>query len=108
VVGMPVKDTVKIVDADGIVQTTPNRDFVWQIQTPQVFSYPLFRGAMEKLLAEEERLLSEGIVITDDAMVLEQMTGHPVRVTEGSYSNIKVTTPEDLTAAELFLARAGQ
>ena len=107
VVGMPVKDTVKIVDEDGIVRETPKRDLVWQIQTPQVFSYPLIRGAMEKLLREEDALLKRGIRITDDAMVVEQMTGHAVRVTEGDYTNIKVTTPEDLVTAEYFLKRDG-
>ena len=107
VVGMPSKDTVKIVNAEHVVQDTPKRDLVWQIQTPQVFAYRLIRDAYEDLLREEERLLAEGVTITDDAMAVELMSGHEVRVAEGSYTNIKVTTPEDLVSAQLFLERYG-
>lgn len=105
VVGMPVKDTVKIADTAGFVESTPNRAKVWQIQTPQVFEYKLIRGAYERLLEEEVQLLSSGNVITDDAMVVEYFTKLPVKLVEGSYQNIKITTPEDLEIAGVFLRK---
>lgn len=103
VVGMPVKDTIKISDENGFCESTPNRNRVWLIQTPQIFSYPLIHGAYEKLLQEEKHLLEKGVAITDDAMVAELFTDHKVKFVEGSYQNIKLTTPEDLEIAEVFL-----
>lgn len=103
IVGMPVKDTVKIADTAGFVESTPNRANVWQIQTPQVFESQLIADAYERLLKEELQLLSEGVNITDDAMVVEYFMRLPVKLVEGSYRNIKITTPEDLEIAELFL-----
>lgn len=97
VVGMPVKDTIKIVGDEGEVIETPNRSKVWQVQTPQTFSYGLIKTAYEKLMGEEQ----EGI--TDDAMVVERMMSHPVYLVEGSYENIKITTPEDLEVGRSFL-----
>lgn len=105
VVGMPVKDTVKVADSAGFVESTPNRARVWQIQTPQVFETELIRGAYERLLSEEVQLLSGGVSITDDAMVVEYFTKLPVKLVEGSYQNIKITTPEDLEIAEVFLKK---
>ena len=101
---MPVKDTIKIADAKGMIRETPDRNLVWMVQTPQVFDAPLIRSAYQKLLAEEEKLLQQGIHITDDAMVVETLMRHPVKLTEGSYQNIKITTPEDMRVAESFLA----
>lgn len=103
VVGMPVKDTIKISDENGFCESTPNRNRVWMIQTPQIFSYPLIHGAYEKLLQEEKHLLEKGVAITDDAMVAELFTDQKVKFVEGSYQNIKLTTPEDLKVAEVFL-----
>lgn len=103
IVGMPVKDTVKIADEAGFVESTPNRARVWQIQTPQAFEAQLISEAYERLLAEEVQLLSEGVNITDDAMVVEHFTKLPVKLVEGSYQNIKITTPEDLEIARSFL-----
>jgi len=105
VVGMPVKDTIKIADGNGFVTQTLDRGLVWMIQTPQVFSYPLIRKAYSKLLGEEAEFLNRGISITDDAMVVETVTDHCVKLVEGSYENIKITTPEDLLLAESFLRR---
>lgn len=102
IVGMPVKDTIKIADENGYVAKTPDRKLVWMIQTPQVFSYPLIREAYRRLLEREADLLARGVGITDDAMVVELLMNHPVRLTEGSYENIKITTPEDLLLAEKF------
>ncbi|MBD5501066.1 MAG: 2-C-methyl-D-erythritol 4-phosphate cytidylyltransferase [Lachnospiraceae bacterium] len=105
VVGMPVKDTIKIVDQKGYVIQTPDRNRTWMIQTPQVFSYPLIRKAYDKLLKEEERLKEQKINITDDAMVVEVLMKHPVKLIEGSYENIKITTPDDLITVEKFKSR---
>lgn len=99
VAGMPSKDTVKLVDADGFASVTPERAHVWMIQTPQGFTYPLIRAAYDKMMSREE--YQQGV--TDDAMVVETMTDHKVRLTEGSYRNIKVTTPEDMEVAAAFL-----
>ncbi len=98
VAGMPVKDTIKVVDADGLVKETPARSTLWQIQTPQSFSCPLITRAYKEMIAS-----GDTSSVTDDAMVLEQMTGQRVRVIEGDYRNIKITTPEDLLVAEAYL-----
>lgn len=103
VVGMPVKDTIKIADESGCIGMTPKRSLVWQIQTPQVFSADLIIPAYRELIEHEKELLEQGIQITDDAMVVENVCRCPVRLVEGSYENIKITTPEDLKIAEIFL-----
>lgn len=103
VAGMPVKDTIKIVDENGCAKQTPDRKFMWQVQTPQVFEGTLILSAYERLMQERERLLREGISITDDAMVVETFTDCRVRLVEGNYRNIKVTTPEDMAVAEALL-----
>ena len=73
VAGMPVKDTIKIVDESGFARQTPDRNFMWQVQTPQVFDAALIIFAYKKLMQEKERLLREGISITDDAMVVKPL-----------------------------------
>lgn len=103
VAGMPVKDTIKIADANGFVKETPRRDRLWMVQTPQVFSFPLIRTAYRKLMEQEMELIENGVQITDDAMVAETFMDVKVALVEGSYQNIKITTPEDLGVAELFL-----
>lgn len=97
VAGMPVKDTIKIVDENGQVTTTPNRKYVWAVQTPQAFSYDLIKKAYEMIIEKEDK------TITDDAMVVEKTMGYPVVLVEGSYRNIKITTPEDILIAECYL-----
>lgn len=102
VAGMPVKDTIKIVDDYAYVSDTPDRQYVWQVQTPQCFDYSLIYEAYSAIMQDEE----EGWTIpkvTDDAMVLEYATDHEVKMIEADYRNIKITTPEDLLIAELFL-----
>lgn len=99
VAGMPVKDTIKISDGDGYADVTPPRSRVWMVQTPQVFAYSCIKDAYDKLIAAGR------MDVTDDAMVLECMTGQKTRLTLGSYENIKITTPEDLEIAEVFAAR---
>ncbi len=103
VTGMPVKDTIRIADQNGFASRTPDRSLVWQIQTPQVFESALIIEAYEKLMQEKDRLAAEGIRITDDAMVVETLMNLPVRLVQGSYENIKITTLEDLLTAEAFL-----
>lgn len=97
VIGMPSKDTVKLSDEEGYVKETPNRKRVWTIQTPQIFLYSLIREAHDSIRQKD---MSK---ITDDAMVVEQETGAKVALAEGSYQNIKITTPEDLDIAEAYL-----
>lgn len=97
VVGMPVKDTIKIADEEGYAKQTPDRKNVWLIQTPQTFSYALIYEAYEEMLKTEDT------AITDDAMVLERIKGKKSKLIEGSYRNIKITTPEDLLIANVYL-----
>ena len=96
---MPVKDTIKIANDEGCIESTPARDKVWMIQTPQVFSYDLIYQAYTNLAA------CKGTGITDDAMVVETYGNRKVRLVEGSYENIKITTPEDILVAETFLKK---
>lgn len=97
IAGMPVKDTIKIADDKSRVEQTLNRNKVWQIQTPQVFEYYLIKQAYDKLFENEIENM------TDDAMVVEQMTGHSITLVEAGYQNIKITTPEDLIIGEAFV-----
>lgn len=94
VVGVPVKDTIKQVD-HGLISATPERQRLWQAQTPQGFRYRRIAAAFEKADAEE-------YLGTDDASLLERY-GLPVAMLQGDYRNIKVTTPEDLPVAATFL-----
>lgn len=97
VVGMPTKDTVKLTDDHRKVLDTPNRSNVWIVQTPQCFEYNLIKSAYDKVIADADT------TITDDAMVVEKATQHEVHMIEGSYMNIKVTTPEDVAFGEAIL-----
>ena len=94
-VGVPVKDTIKVVGEDGIVHHTPKRSSLWAAQTPQVFSWPVLR----KAYAQAQ---TAGVKMTDDAALVER-TGQPVRIVPGSYRNLKITTPDDLPAAIALL-----
>ena len=99
VAGMPSKDTVKIVDEDGYAVNTPERKYVWNVQTPQVFETQLITEAYSRMMKKES------IQVTDDAMAVEQEMQVPVKLFEGSYMNIKITTPEDLETARSFLKK---
>ena len=105
VVGMPVKDTIKISDAEGFAVQTPDRKSVWMIQTPQVFQYTMIKELYDRLISQEHVLLRQGVNVTDDAMVVETFSNVRIRLVEGSYTNIKVTTPEDIFLAEKILYR---
>ncbi len=107
VVGMPVKDTIKLADEKGFALSTPDRAHTWQIQTPQVFSYKMILDLYKRLDREEGELMAKGINITDDAMVVEYFTDKKVKLVEGSYNNIKITTPDDIPAAEAILKAGG-
>ena len=101
VAGVPSKDTVKIVDENQFAVNTPVRKYVWIVQTPQVFETALIRHAYFKLMENEENETG----ITDDAMVVERMENCAVKLVEGSYENIKITTPEDLILAESLIKK---
>lgn len=103
VAGMPVKDTIKIADADEFAVQTPNRKTVWAVQTPQVFEKELIISAYSGLIDRLEELKARGVEITDDAMVVETILGKKVKLVKASYENIKITTPEDMRIAESFL-----
>ena len=90
-VGVPSKDTIKIIDEEGFVKETPDRATMWQIQTPQAFRYELICAANQILM---QRGGLSGV--TDDAMIVEKSGLAKVRLVEGAYSNRKITTPEDL------------
>ena len=99
VIGMPVKDTIKIADEKGFSNHTPKRDLVWMVQTPQIFDVQIVKKAYEMLMG------CDIINVTDDAMVVETMLHQQVKLVKGSYENIKITTPEDLDIAEVFLKK---
>ena len=95
----PVTDTIKRVDADGVIQGTPDRSELWGAQTPQGFP-------VEQLRQAHARATAEGWSVTDDASLFERL-GWPVEVIASSPANIKITTPFDLTVAEAVLAARG-
>lgn len=95
VVGVPAKNTIKIIDDQGLVKNTPDRNYLVEIQTPQTFDLKLLKKAHEQALAQ-------GLEGTDDAFLVEQL-GVPVKVVIGDYANIKITTPEDLVMAEAII-----
>lgn len=95
--GVPVKFTIKELDTQGFVKQTPNRDYYWEIQTPQVIKSSLLREGFHYI--NENKL-----TVSDDVSIIELMR-HPVKLVEGCYSNIKITTVEDLFLAEKLLCR---
>lgn len=102
VVGVPVKDTIKRANKEGYIIDTPNRSELWITQTPQSFKTDLVKMAYKKMKGELEKG-NTTLNITDDAMVVEEFTTNQVRFVQGDYKNIKVTTPEDIDIAELFI-----
>ncbi len=95
VLAMPVKETIKMSNPDGTVLKTLDRESLWQIQTPQTFQINVIREAYNLAM-------KDGFVGTDDASLVER-SGVTVHILPGSYTNIKITTPEDLLLADLFL-----
>ncbi len=99
----PVSDTVKIEDGNGFIDSTPDRDLIWLMETPQVFEYGLARSAFSKLMDQRERLKEAGVNITDDTMVVKMFEDVDAYLVEDLFCNIKVTRPEDLVIAEAML-----
>nr|AFK34060.1 unknown [Lotus japonicus] len=95
VLGVPVKATIKEANSESFVVRTLDRKTLWEMQTPQVIKPELLRKGFELVNRE-------GLEVTDDVSIVEHLK-HPVYITEGSYSNIKVTTPDDLLLAEKIL-----
>lgn len=95
VIGVPVKDTIKVIDPNKVVHHTPKRDLLWAAQTPQCFWADLLKQGYEYAI-------DEGIVGTDDSSLVEKI-GQPIKMIMGSYDNIKITTPEDLIIADSFI-----
>ena len=96
-VGVLVKDTLKETDEEGFIAKTLNREKTYQIQTPQCFDY-------KKILNAHEKAQKDGFIATDDCAVYEKYVGK-IKITNGSYDNIKITTPEDMIIAENILKR---
>lgn len=96
VVGVPARDTIKRAAAGKKLKTL-DREEIWMAQTPQSFQYPL-------LLKAYQKALEDGVQATDDSFLVERL-GYPVTLIQGDYSNIKITTPEDLTLAETLFQR---
>lgn len=94
-VGVFVKDTVKVVDKNGFVVSTPDRSTLFAVQTPQIFDFELYRNAAQN--AREK-----GLDFTDDCQLVESFN-QKVKTVVGSYSNIKITTPDDIVLAENLL-----
>jgi len=98
ITAVPVKDTIKVADADGFIVDTPERSKLWAVQTPQAFR--------KDLLLEAHRAARQaGLNATDDAALVERL-GFTVKLVMGSYRNVKITTPEDLIIAEALKRHA--
>ena len=97
VMAVPVKDTIKIVDEEQYSVATPDRKVMWQMQTPQCFRLSEIREAYRKMLENGDTTM------TDDAMVMEKYGSRKVKMTMGSYENIKLTTPGDFILGEAIL-----
>lgn len=103
VVAVPVKDTIKQA-IDGVITKTVDRSTLFQIQTPQAFDFKLLMGAYEKMYQDKEKgLASDTPAITDDAMLIEYYMKQKVHIVNGDYRNIKITTPEDLDIANIYV-----
>jgi len=96
---MPVKDTIRIVDDECFSLSTPNRTYVWAMQTPQCLLLSEGRKAYEAMMNSGDK------DITDDVMVMERYAGRRSKMIPGSYDNIKLTTPEDMIIGETILSR---
>ena len=97
--GVRVKDTVKVVNENGFITATPDRNYLWAVHTPQVFERRLYLSAIDNVL--------NSVMFTDDCKLLEEY-GAEVKMVEGSYENIKITTPEDTDIAQAILYRREQ
>lgn len=96
---VPSTDTLKIVDADGVITATVDRESTYRVQTPQVFEADLIKGALTKAAMDD-------LPITDDCSAMDRM-GVKTHIVEGDYNNIKITTPGDLVIAEAIIRDRG-
>lgn len=96
IVGVPVKDTIKVLNEQQEVMHTPNRERLWQVQTPQSFEYAQILKAYQQLILDKRE-------VTDDSMVYEYYIQKPVKMLESTYENLKITTPEDMLLAREIL-----
>jgi len=96
IAAVPVKDTIKRIDSNGFVEGTPDRSALWAVQTPQVFRASI-------LVEAYRQAQREGVKVTDDAGLVER-SGHEVKIVEGSYTNMKITTPEDVVVAKAIMS----
>ncbi|MGN0170378.1 MAG: 2-C-methyl-D-erythritol 4-phosphate cytidylyltransferase [Lachnospiraceae bacterium] len=101
ILAVPVKDTIKIVDEEKNITQTPDREQLYAAQTPQMFRTELLRQVYASMHRDPE----PEITFTDDAVLVQHYAGVKVKIFPGEYTNIKVTTPEDMELAELFLER---
>jgi 2-C-methyl-D-erythritol 4-phosphate cytidylyltransferase len=95
IAAVPVKDTIKVVDENGIIQSTPDRRQLWAAQTPQGFDVKLLKQC-------HDEGVRQGWEVTDDAALFEKCD-YPVRIVQGEETNLKLTTPQDLAIAEFIL-----
>lgn len=96
-VGMPIKFTIKEHDGNHFVKNTPDRANYWEIQTPQIVRTELIRQGFDYVH-------KNNLTVTDDVSLVECL-GYPVKLVEGCYTNIKITTPDDLSLAEFLLKK---
>ena len=97
--GLPVRDTMKRANSEGMVLETVSREGLWHAFTPQMFRFTLLKDALD-------RALEQGVLVTDDAGAME-LAGHRPLMIEGGADNIKITRPGDLELAGFYLARRG-
>ncbi len=100
ILGIPVRDTMKIADENKVIQSTAPRENLWHAFTPQMFPLGLLKRA-------HEAALQKGEIITDEASAMEQAGFHPLMV-QGETDNLKITTPSDLALADFYLTRRGE
>lgn len=100
ILGMPVRDTMKVADEHKVIQSTAPRDNLWHAFTPQMFPLGLLKSALEAALEKGES-------ITDEASAMEQAGFYPQMV-QGETDNLKITTPSDLALADFYLTRRGE
>ncbi|MBQ9517496.1 MAG: 2-C-methyl-D-erythritol 4-phosphate cytidylyltransferase [Eubacterium sp.] len=96
-VGVPVKDTIKVIDGDSFIIDTPDRSTLFAVQTPQIFDFEHYKRALQQSI-------DDGKDFTDDCQLIEY-AGGKVKMVTGSYTNIKITTPDDIGIAERIMIK---
>ncbi len=103
VAAAPARDTVKMADGDGFIESSPDRSKLWLMQTPQTFSYPLILNAYNKLIEDKVRLKEAGVNVTDDTMVAQMFAAVNAKLVENPKPNLKITAPDDLKMAAFLM-----